>query len=101
MITKFTTSYIKNQATKLNITNYDTSLSKLYNYCSIIEGYGYELDFRKGRSLNFNSLNANAGLFQKSSIVVTPEWAKQLVLYDSPELENIFILTFTLFNLVG
>ena len=80
MICQFTKEYILEQAKEKNIeipSNYETILE---NYCELVKKYGYDLEFRKGRSLTFDNLGANAGCLKNNSIVATPEWAFQLVI---------------------
>lgn len=43
--------------------------------------------------MNEESLNANAGLCKFDSIIATPRWAAQLVLYNSTETKNAFLIT--------
>lgn len=60
-------------------SNYEETLK---TYCKLVEKYGYVLEFKKGRNLTFSNLGANAGVFNNSSIVATPEWAFRLVATD-------------------
>jgi hypothetical protein len=64
----------------------------LDKYCAIVDGYDFKLQFREGRGLESNTLNANAGLC-KVPIVVTPKWASQLVFESSAETQNAFMMT--------
>ena len=92
MISKFTKKYIIKQI-KINHLKIQFNYEKtLIFYCKLIENYGYKLEFRKGRNLTINKLNANAGYFKNSSIVVTPEWAYQLIINNS-NLNDIFLIT--------
>lgn len=93
MLCKSTKKYIEKQARTKNIaipSNYEDILNQ---FCEIAKGFGHKLEFRKGRGLSKNTLNANAGLFKNSSIVVTPEWAAQLVLCNKENISDIFKIT--------
>lgn len=90
MISKFTKDYIAEKAKKENIAIPPNYEERLETYCQLVQSYGHKLEFRKGRSLTCNSLNANAGL-KNWSIVATPEYAYQLV--SDPEIDLPFKIT--------
>jgi len=90
MLHKSTVNYIKKKAKKEHLTipqNYEQILEQ---YIEKANKLGYTLEFRKGRCLEPDSLNANAGWTPKMSIVATPEWAARLVLYNTSEIHNVF-----------
>lgn len=93
MVCKSTKKYIENKAGKDKIVIPDNYENILNQYCIAVANFGYTLEFREGRNLTKSKLNANAGLFKNSSIVVTPEWAAQLVLYNTEEVHNAFKMT--------
>ena len=57
------------------------------------QSYDYQLKFQETHNTNPSSLNANAGWKKCRTIIVTPEWAAQLVLNDSFEVRNAFAIT--------
>ena len=70
------------------------------NYEQILEYYinetkqfGYVLEFKAGRGNPSSELHANAGITPRMSILVTPEWAAHLVLYNTDEVHNAFRIT--------
>ena len=93
MICKSTKKYIKKRAKKENIKIPDDYENILNKYCRIVEEMGYTLKFKKSLNFPSNKLNANAGFFKNSSIIVTPEWAARLVMYSDEEVHNAFKIT--------
>lgn len=91
MLSNFTKKYILRRARKEKIIIPQNYREILENYCQIVTGYGYKLEFRKGRGLRYNRLGANAGWHKDCAIVATPEWAYQLV--TNPEADLPFRIT--------
>lgn len=60
----------------------------LLEYEDICKKYGYKLKCSYGgiRPIKKKNLNANAGLFNFQSIVITPEWIYQLIFNEDTEL---------------
>lgn len=93
MISKETKKYIQRIANKKRISIPDNYTEALSEYCLLVEKRGHKLEFRTGRNLAPDSLGANAGLFGRSSIVVTPEWAAKLVFENADDTRNAFLIT--------
>lgn len=85
--------YIKKKAKKFGIQLTEDYLKILKYYCALVRKEGCSLSFRKGRNLNPNTLDCNAGLGIIFGIVATPEWAYQLVVDTQDSLQNIFLMT--------
>lgn len=94
MICKATYKYIVKEAKKRNIVIDENYNAILDEYKDIVKGFGRNLEFRSGRAMYRNTLNANAGYFSSSSIIATPEWALQLVTSEKKDkARNAFLIT--------
>lgn len=96
---KKTEKYIYKKINKNQLPNSDILLKNLSNsdilfkkYYDFVKQYNYKLIFYSKSSWNKETLNANA-LFGKLPIIASPEWAYQLIVNYSDELDNAFMHT--------
>ena len=90
MISMKVRKYIHKTAKEQNLSVPDNYLDILDNYCKMTKEWGYKLFFKKIPYVNPHNLSAET-VFHR--IYVTPAWAAQLVLHDTDDTRNAFIMT--------
>ena len=84
--------YLEKYAQERQLSFSEQDFDKIKRYCEIVESAGYELMFKDTIGTTSTTLNGTIR-FKKKKIIVTPQWAVQLVFEDTIETRNAFEFT--------